>query len=282
MARFGTWKPLAGNWASQPKMAPDIISLHTMVMSLDACDAMWRRTGYTGSHSHFGVGHDGTVFQWQDTAYRAAANYNGNHHIISVETADRGTGFPDWNINDGSAVPAWRPEQIEALAQLVATMCKAHDIPCVLIPDAKPGRRGIGFHRQGVPGYMVAGAEQWSSSRGKVCPGDRRISQIPQVLTRARQILAGAPQPTILEEDMPLNGNDANTIWRSPLLENQGVPILHLINIENQVTALVASLSALTKAVQSGGGTLTPDQAVAAGQAGAQAALRELGQELAS
>ena len=200
MARFGIWKPLASNWASRPRMtSPDIISLHTMVGSLTGTDGMWRRTGYTASHSHFGVGGNGECWQWQDTAYRAAADYNGSHRIISVETADVGAPFAAWNLNDGSAVPAWTAAQCETLAQLIAAMCKAHNIPCVLIPDSKPGRRGIGYHRLGVPGYMVSGGEQWSTARGKACPGNRRIAQIPSIISLAQQILAG--RPTVIQED---------------------------------------------------------------------------------
>jgi hypothetical protein len=191
--------------------APDIISLHTAVGSLAGTDAYFRKAGFAGPHSHFGVGGNGEVWQWQDTAYRAAANYNGNHHIISVETADRGAPFADWNINDGSAVPAWTPAQCESLAQLIAAMCKAHNIPCVLIPDAKPGRRGIGFHRQGVPGYMVAGAEQWSTAQGKVCPGNRRIAQIPSIIARAQNIMKGVSRmATLDQEDLT---NIARAVW---------------------------------------------------------------------
>ena len=192
MARFGTWAPLASNWASQPRMAQvDIISVHTMVGSLPVVDGMFRRNGFGGTFSHFGIGGDGSCTQWQDTAYRAAANYNGNWHIISVECADVGAPFPAWNTNDGNAVPAFSDAQIETLARLIATIAPAHNIPIVLIPDAKPGRRGIGYHRQGVPGYMVPGAEQWSTAQGKVCPGNRRIAQIPQVIARAQQIVNG-------------------------------------------------------------------------------------------
>lgn len=204
MARFGVWKPLAANWSSQAKMArADILSVHTMAGSLAGTDGMWRKTGYSGSHSHFGIGGYGECWQWQDTMYRAAANMNGNHHIISVECADVGPPFPAWNLNDGNAVPAFTPDQVETLAQLCAAMCRAHDMPCELIPDAKPGRRGIGYHRLGVPGYMVPGAEQWSTARGKVCPGNRRIAQIPQVITRARAILGGAATTTALKAEAP-------------------------------------------------------------------------------
>lgn len=211
MARFGTWSPLSSNWASQPKMSQvDIISIHTMVGSLAGTDAMFRRNTYGGTFSHFGVGGHGECTQWQDTAYRAAANYLGNWHIISVEVADVGAPFAAWNLNDGSAVPAFTPEQCETLAQLIAAMCKAHDIPCVLVPDAKPGRRGIGYHRMGVPGYMVPGAEQWSTVNRKACPGNRRIAQIPAIIARAQAILAPPTLIAALEDDM--YDDKANTL----------------------------------------------------------------------
>jgi hypothetical protein len=176
----------------------DLLVLHTMVGSLWGTDGYFRRDGYGGAESHFGVGHDGECLQWQDTAHKAEANGNGNHRIISVETADLGTGFAAWNTNDGNAVPAWTPQQLARLVDLTVWACRTHDIPCVLVPDSKPERRGIGYHRLGVPGYAVAGGELWSSARGKVCPGNRRIAQIPGIVMRAAQILsaAAAPAPT--------------------------------------------------------------------------------------
>jgi len=175
--------------ASKSRMsAYDIICIHTMVGSLTGTDGYFRKLT-NGVNSHFGTGGNGEIWQWVDTAYRSGANMNGNHHVISIENADIGPGFPSWNTNDGGAVPAFTPAQVEAIAKIVAWACKTHNIPCELIPDAKPGRRGIGYHRQGVPGYMVAGAEKWSSAAGKVCPGNRRIAQIPAIIARAKQIL---------------------------------------------------------------------------------------------
>jgi hypothetical protein len=49
-----------------------------------------------------------------------------------------------------------------------------------------------------------------------------------------------------------------------------------------QVTALVASLQAISDAVRAGSGGLTEAQAIAAGQAGAKAALADLGRDLAA
>jgi hypothetical protein len=174
----------------------DIFCAHTMVGSLDGTDNYFR-TSASGTNSHFGVGGDGTIYQWVDTAYRSGANYNGNYHIVSVETADMGAPFGPWG---GTDVPAWTAAQIDALGRIARWVHDTHGIPLTQIPDAKPGRRGVGYHRLGVPGYMVAGAEQWSTAQGKVCPGDRRISQVPQVIARAQ---GGQPAPTVSgESDM--------------------------------------------------------------------------------
>lgn len=199
VTRFGEWRPLGANWDRQPVMTtPDIICLHTMVGSLAGTDRMFHGNGYGGVFSHFGIGGDGTVLQWQDTRYRAAANFNGNHRIVSVETADMNEPgkpgpFPPWNTSDGGAVPAWTDNQIAALAHLVAALCAAHTIPCELVPDSQPRRRGVAYHRQGIDGNYpdgrVLGGEVWSTATGKVCPGDRRISQIPTVISRARALM---------------------------------------------------------------------------------------------
>jgi N-acetylmuramoyl-L-alanine amidase len=189
------WRPLGPQ--TQARMSRhDIVVLHTMVGTLWGTDSYFMRDGYGGVESHFGVGHDGEVLQWQDTDFVAEANLNGNRRCISIETADTGPGFPSWT---GTNVPAWTDAQIEAIAQIIAWCCRTHDIPCELIPDTKPNRRGIGYHRQGIrgsyPDGLVSGGEVWSTAVGKVCPGDRRVAQVPRVISRARQLL-GVPHPS--------------------------------------------------------------------------------------
>lgn len=216
-----TWKPLAADWNSQPRMsAHDIFCIHTMVGGLDGTDSLFRVNngpGYDGTESHFGVGGDGTKVQWQDIRYQADANYLGNGRVISSENADHGPQFPAWT---GSDVPPLTPAQIEANAQILAWVsspaahadcpptwiCHREGIPLVLIPDSKPGRRGVAPHRWGVPGYVVVGGELWSTSRGKACPGDRRIAQIPQIILRARDIAAGNTDSpfSLMESEMQL------------------------------------------------------------------------------
>lgn len=209
MARYGTWKPLASNWEAQPRIARyDLLIFHTMVGSLWGTDGYFRKDGYGGSESHWGVGYDGECLQWQDTTRQADASGAANVRSLSVETADTGTGFAAWT---GSNVPAWTPKQLDRLVDLTVWCCKTHNIPCVLVPDSKPGRRGIAYHRLGVPGYAIAGGELWSSARGKVCPGDRRILQVPTIVQRAAAILGGqsatpvvTPIPTTTTGGLPM------------------------------------------------------------------------------
>lgn len=210
------WQPLAANWADMPKMrAWDIFCVHTMVGGLEGTDNYFRVVngpGFVGTESHFGTGYDGTIIQWQDTDYQADANYHGAWHVISVENADTGTGFPKWS---GSDVPALTDAQVEANARIAAWLHTEHGIPLDTIPDAKPGRRGLGSHRLGIPGYMAVGAELWSKSGGKACPGDRRVAQLPAISARAKQIAAGNPP----EEDMPLTDDDVARIAKQVRLE---------------------------------------------------------------
>lgn len=198
------YKPLGPQ--TEPRMTGhDIVCLHTMVGYLSSTDAYFRTAngaGYQGTESHFGVGGrwgkdgtlglDGTVWQWQDLAHQADANLDGNPTTISVETAD----------NAARPIKPWTPLQCEAIAQILAWLCsrEAHaecpsswtchreGIPLALIPDTKPGRRGIGYHRQGCDPWRVNGGVKWSGSSGKDCPTEARIAQVPTVIARAIEI----------------------------------------------------------------------------------------------
>lgn len=201
---------------TEPRLrTPDVVCLHTMAATFDGTDRDFHAAGYGGLESHFGVAGDGRLTQWQDLAFQADANFDGNHRCISIETADRGETFPTWT---GSDVPAWTDAQLDVIVALVRWLCDTFDIPKQLIPDARPGRRGIGYHRMGVPHstgdpnapggpWHGPGAELWThpvDGRGKVCPGDRRIAQLKEIVIPRVQ---GSG-----EEDMPLNANDIQQI----------------------------------------------------------------------
>jgi hypothetical protein len=236
-----TFKPLGRQ--SEPRMvAHDIICAHTMVSSMAEADRYFRTLngpGYDGTESHYGVGGawrddvpaalDGVVWQWQDRAHQADANGpDGNGRVISIETADNAP-------KRAADIAPWTPLQVEALVDLLVWECSpaAHAgcpagwdcrqgmtwrgvrvaIPPVLIPDTKPGRRGLAVHRQGVrhsrgldvPGFLATGGQRWSKSTGKECPGDARVRQFVEVVIPEvqRRILVPPTPPTdTTENDM--------------------------------------------------------------------------------
>lgn len=286
MARMpgAAWKPLPGT--STAKISSyDIFCLHTMVGSLSSTDNYFRSSA-AGTNSHFGVGADGTIYQWVDTAYRSGANYNGNYHIISVETADTGAPFPAWT---GSNVPAWTPQQIAALGRIAAWVNATHGIPLTPIPDAKPGRRGVGWHRLGVPGYMAPGAEQWSTKVGKACPGDRRIAQVPQVIAAAKggSNSGGIPMPLDTATATEISAIVVNAL-QTPLIDwsgtaNSNTSVLQQLRANAEGLALVygelhATRELVGQLAASGGTAAGIDlKAIEdAGRKGAQSALDAL------
>lgn len=210
---LAAYRPLESK-QGQPKMARhDIICLHTMVGNLTSTDRFFKQNGWSGTEAHFGVGGpwgdglDGVIYQWQDTDYRADANLDGNHRVVSIETGDNAPKL-------AKDIVPWSKAQTAAIVRLVAALCKRHGIPAVLVPDTRSDRRGIAYHRQGVQhsggthpaGFLQPNCEHWSTSVGKECPGDARIDQIPEIIARVRAVLAGPIQ----EEEMAFEPKD---VW---------------------------------------------------------------------
>ncbi len=222
---------------TQPRMtAHDTLVVHTMAGSFAGTRAMFMANGYGGTESTFGLRADGYLEQWQDGAYSADANYLGSGTVWSLETEDYGGVFGKWDLNNGALVPAWTPHQCEAIARWLAWgsspathagcpvgwRCRTEGIPLALIPDTKPGRRGVGYHAQGVPGNgLVPGGVAWSKATGKVCPGARRIAQVPGVIARAQQ-LAGAAGAIITTEQEDDDVSEHSRSIKSPYPEDGG------------------------------------------------------------
>jgi hypothetical protein len=145
--------------------------------------------------SHFYVAKSGTIEQYVDTDLVAYAQLVGNATLISVETQG--------GVTNPDSEP-WTAPQVDALARI----CRwAHDIegvPLQVMPDSRPTSRGLGSHRLGIDPWRVSGGELWSTANGKLCPGAAKVAQIPQIRTRADQIVGG--------DDMPLTDVDIEKI----------------------------------------------------------------------
>lgn len=191
---------------TQPRLGThEVVCLHTAVGSLAGTDSYFRDQGFGGTESHFGVGGkwgpdaaaglDGVVYQWQDLDYTADANYEGNDRVISIETADNAPQLP-------ADIEAWTPAQLDAIVALVAWLCRTYDIPARLVPDTRPGTRGIGYHAQGTAASLPAGWERWSTTVGKPCPTTRRINQLISVVIPRVQLALDQEEDDMSQADV--------------------------------------------------------------------------------
>lgn len=272
--KLAQYRPLERAQGQARMTRHDIICLHTMVGYLTSTDAMFKQGGWTGTESHFGVGGkwgpdkdaglDGVIYQWQDTDFRADANLEGNRRLISIETADNAPRL-------ARDIEPWTDKQCIAIIRLVAQLCRTYSIPAVLVPDSKPGRRGIGWHRLGIDPWRVAGGEVWSKARGKECPGDARIKQIKDViLPGVKAELAGVTIPVAIPKEDTVELKDKIKLGDSAAKELASATKDGTISVEyallwggargaqlraqliaqgKQLAALQASLTALSGAV---------------------------------
>ena len=176
-----------------------------MVAHTAVVNALELKPSTSGSFWHFYIGPTGTVYQYVDTDYRAGAeSYPGSEGSISFESWDGyresaaaqivpldAYGVSGWR--HGSDVPAWTAAQATAIAKLFAWLRSVHpSVPARLATSSRADSSsyGLAWHRLGVKArasdtVSQTGGVVWSSAAGKVCPGDRRIAQLPGILASA-------------------------------------------------------------------------------------------------
>jgi hypothetical protein len=173
-----------------PFIAPRSIVLHTGVTNQGSLYPFFNGRSQ-GVESHFYVGRDGAVVeQYVDTARRADCQLDGNDYAISIETWD-GAG-EEWDGKRVADIPPWSPQQMDALVELVAWLCRSYHIPAVKCPSWDG--RGIGYHSQ-----FTGGPKRWNEHHA--CPGPARIRQVPTLIAKTKAALAGpAPKPATEDE----------------------------------------------------------------------------------
>lgn len=195
----------------------DVVCIHTIV-GHDPAPA-----------AHMSFGAYGEITQSRDTRFRSAANLNGNYRVIAFECEDMGEPFPSWSTSDGHAVPSFTPQQCESIARALAWCHKTHGIPLVFVTDSRPTTRGVCFHRAGCDGNFAgyafggrtSGGELWSSVYGKVCPGDRRITQLRDTIIPRARVLAGL-QEDVVDLTAQNLADIAAAVWNKDLVTSTG------------------------------------------------------------
>lgn len=194
---------LAGVGIRPPRTMFYRVTLHVAAVETKTLYGGFNREGAPDSHVY--VRYDGSIEQYVEDHYWAFADLEGNDASFSVESQ---------GLGDGS----WSDAQVESIAQIYAWQVATRGVPLRMATDSKVGEssHGLAWHRLGVDGNFpalpspLAGREErgggmhWSKSFGKVCPGEKRILQIPAVFSRAAEIVLGtvpvsnpipAPQP---------------------------------------------------------------------------------------
>lgn len=285
------WYPGATKMELQPEsdtqaaIRPTQLIVHSIVAPWTARRTYeyWRDS--TNLESHFGLGYKGDLAQYIGTETRADANAGANRRAdgtgaVSVETA-----------SNTSASDEWTAAQVEELIKLGVWMHQKHGVPLRICRSHDDP--GFGYHSL---------FPQWSTS-GTACPGKARIAQFKEVVFPG--IVARATGKTSEEDDMALSDADmkkladlvADRVWKKDGLtvrwgtkENPDWAAYSILHHATEVVrdnrvrlqkvqADMGALSGIVSRLAEGGG-LTAAEIQAAAEAGARAALVQLGDAL--
>lgn len=173
------WKPLPEAGAPDGHIKTQFIYHSTGTMASAAANWNFFNRGDVVVESTFivGWGPEDPTLQIMDSTDHADANGSANRRGISVEVVGDGVGpYNDWQIRECIRLGRWARE--------------THGISLRIIPSESEG--GYGWH------VMFGAPGPWTSVRGKVCPGGRRIQQLKDTIYPA--IFTGSPME---EDDMP-------------------------------------------------------------------------------
>jgi BMFP domain-containing protein YqiC len=166
---------------TQRKIRPTQLIFHSIVGSAEGAYRYFRDG--TNLESTFIVAKSGKIIQLMDTERQADANFRANVRAGSVETEDNGD--PDKD--------PWSSAQLRSLLRIARFYHEHHGVPRRQCPrwDAA----GYGYHR--------LFPSQWTSVKGKSCPGDIRVRQYRDTILPA--IISG-------RFDGPGQGDDAEVL----------------------------------------------------------------------
>lgn len=153
------WRPLPEAGAPDGLTKTQFIVHSTGTMASAAANRNYFAGGNVAVESTFivGLSPSDPTLQVMDSTDRADANGSANGRGISVEVVGDGVGpYTDWQIRELIRLGKWAR--------------KTHGILPRVIPSEAAG--GFGWH------VMFGAPGPWTSVRGKVCPGKRRIEQL--------------------------------------------------------------------------------------------------------
>ncbi|MBT1161194.1 N-acetylmuramoyl-L-alanine amidase [Bifidobacterium sp. SO1] len=213
-----TWRGSPNHYDGRNGYTVDHITLHIMVGTLAGTDTCFRRADFRAA-SHYGVGSDGTIYQWVSEANGSWADANMASDCSGV-TIEHAGGLRGIAVTEA---------EIEASAQLCADIARRYGWK-KLWHDGLNGN--IYLHRE-IPGTDHAG-----------CP-DRAVDNplpVQRILDRANQLLGAATTNTTTNTNTITEGDDAMQAIIQPNDESRLVWFdgtrLHNLTHPDQVTAI--------------------------------------------
>lgn len=134
MARMpgATWRPV-DNRTVNGQLAVYGVLLHIMEGTLPGTDS-WFHNSDSEASAHFGIGRDGTIYQWVDTKDRAWHAAGANSSWLGIE-------------HEGKSGEKLTDKQLAASARVIAWMHQTHGVKLQAVDS--PTGRGIGWHGMG-------------------------------------------------------------------------------------------------------------------------------------
>jgi N-acetylmuramoyl-L-alanine amidase CwlA len=168
MARMpgAQWRPVP-NCTKGGQDAVYGVVLHVMAGTLNGSDS-WFRNRASQASAHFGIGKDGRIYQWVDTADRAWHASGANRTWLGIE-------------HEGQGGDSLTTKQLAATASVIAWMHKAHGVK--LQPTDSPTGRGVGWHGMG--------GAAWGGHTS--CPGTPIKNQRDEILKAAGATSGSSP-----------------------------------------------------------------------------------------
>lgn len=154
-------RPISVNYSAGTAEPNRLLVVHVMQGSLAGTDS-WFRNAAAQVSAHFGVGNNGTCYQWVSTDEMAWHCCNGNGYSIGVET-------------EGMSGQAFTDAQIQTIGKLFRWAAQQYNIPMWLNTNPYKGR-GLSWH--GLGGAYFCGHDS--------CPGTPRVDALGQIVAVAK------------------------------------------------------------------------------------------------
>lgn len=188
---WAVWDPIADR--DKKAQSPIRMTVHTAWV--DSADIYGPRRGQGSTYAHVYNPLEGALRQHQELNRMSRADLDGNGLTVSVENQDERREMP------------FSDSQLENMARLFAELVNA---PGSRVPNriaTVDDTRGLAWHRLGVLGNFGRynpddittwcahqTGERWTTARGKTCPTNPRIRQIPEIWKRAQKYIEGADE----------------------------------------------------------------------------------------